>query len=201
MSDGRLEEQLIGLEAEVLALRKTLSVALFLLASNGLTTRDGLNQIAGILAEDLNERVADEPEDSPQRKAMEDAASLVVEITEAAGRPLPETGEVAPHWPSRAQFAALESTVAALMVAYLHGNANRDSVFSRLRQMTVETVRRRAWRAVDEAEAERLRRDSEAETDRLFISVARALGISLQVEDTGKGERAQAERAQTGEKN
>ncbi len=185
MSDSRLEEQVIGLEAEVLALRKTLSVALFLLASNGLATRDSLNQIATILAEDLTERVADEAEDSPERRAMEEAAAVVLEITDAAARPLPDSGEVAPHWPSRAKFAALESTVAALMVAYLHGNANRESVFSRLRQMTVETVRRRAWRAVDEAEAERLRRDSEAETDRLFVSVARALGISLTPEEDG----------------
>lgn len=182
MSDSGLQDRVIGLEAEVLALRKTLSIALFVLASNGLASRGGLNQIATILSEDLMERVEGEDEDSAERKAMEEAAALVVEMTEAAGRPLPESGEVAPHWPSRAQFAALESTVAALMVAYLHGNASREAVFSRLRQMTVETVRRRGWRTLDEAEAERLRRDSEAETDRLFISVARALGISLEVE-------------------
>ncbi len=193
MSDSRLEEKLIGLEAEVLALRKTLSIALFVLASNGLATRGGLNQIATILSEDLMERVEGEAEGSLERRAMEQAAALVVEMTEAAGRPLPESGEVAPHWPSRAQFAALESTVAALMVAYLHGNASREAVFSRLRQMTVETVRRRAWRTLDEAEAERLRRDSEAETDRLFISVARALGISLEVEREAEGSGASAQ--------
>ncbi len=193
MSDERIEEQLIGLEAEVLALRKTLSIALFILASNGLATRGGLNQIASILSEDLLDRVADEPDESVERKAMEQAAALVVEMTEAAGRPLPESGEVAPHWPSRAQFAALESTVAALMVAYLHGNPNRETVFARLRQMTVETVKRRSWRTLDEAEAERLRRDSEAETDRLFISVARALGISLEVETADAAPRAAGE--------
>ncbi len=198
MSDAHLEEQLIGLEAEVLALRKTLSIALFLLASNGLATRDGLSQIASILSEDLNARAAGEAANSAERKAMEQAAALVVEMTDAAARPLPASGEVAPHWPSRSQFAALESTVAALMVAYLHGNANRETVFSRLRQMTVETVRRRTWWTLDEAEAERLRRDSEAETDRLFISVARALGISLEVERESN-EAAAGEDSQSGE--
>lgn len=179
MAEEGLEERLGKLEAEVLALRKTVSVLLFLLAGNGFAERDDLEQLAGILADELKARAAEAVPGSPERAAQEGAAPVVWELVEAALRPLSPDRDVHPPWPGRPQLAALESLVAALVVGALQGQPEREHSFTLLRRATLATAELRDWGSEEEAAAAALRADSKAEADRLLLGMAKALDIPV----------------------
>ncbi len=179
MSDWGLEERTIALQAEVTALRKTLSVVLYLMASNALTSRNDLAQIVGIISEDLLNKSAAEPEGSVSGDSLRRATEVLTEIVDAAVRPLPDGEEIAPQWPGRSQIAALESLIAALIVVFLQGQTDQERAFAVLRQVTRATADLREWQGKDSPEAEQMRRETKEEADRMLLGVARALSIEL----------------------
>jgi len=180
VSDADWEEKVVGLEAEVAALRKLISVLLYLMVGNGLVGPSGLRQVSGILGEDLHEQARGLDEDSPRRRALEEASEVVKNAVEAGLAPLPEVEEEAhAPWATRTQLAAVESLVAALVVSSLQGREDVEALFSAIRQGTLQTAQQREWRGESATVAQRLKVDSQAETDRLLLGIAKALGVEL----------------------
>ncbi len=179
-------------------MRKTLSVVLYLMASNALTSRNDLAQIVGIISEDLLNKSAGEPEGSVSGESLRRATDVLADIVDAAVRPLPDGEDIAPQWPDGAQFAALESLIAALIVVFLQGQSDQERAFAVLRQVTRATADLRQGADEDAAEAEQMRRETKEEADRMLLGVARALSIELTPE-TGSVEQ-DAEPAATGPK-
>lgn len=181
--ESSLEDMVVGLEAEVTALRKTLSVVLFLLADRGLTSGGDLAAIATIIADDLQSKSAAEEEGSLSGAALAAAGPMVLELVEAALRPL-EVANAAdsapnPPWSNRTEMAAMESLLSALIIASLRGKPDAEKRFGLLNKVARNRNRQRPWPGLSEATAQNLRRDSQEEINRILLVIAQVLEISL----------------------
>ncbi|GAB5469916.1 MAG: hypothetical protein Kilf2KO_29460 [Rhodospirillales bacterium] len=167
-----------------MALRKTLSVVLFLLADRGLASPQDLTEIAAIIAEDLAAKSAAEPEGSLRSEALAAAGPVVTDLVAAALSPLPPSDPASappkPPWPTRPETAALEGILGALIVASIRGKPEATKRFELLHRVARECVGAQPWPEKAPEEAQNLRRDAQAEADRSLLVVAELLGIALE---------------------